>query len=134
MGEQFYHRKRKDVMTRYPIYNPETNVLEYLGTNLPYRNFAVLETSFPVKITKWWNINTQITGYYNDEFRPYLNEIFALKIYSYEARLNQVFSLPKGFAINLLLPTNLKMGIVYIFINLDIQLIFLYRNLGLIIN
>lgn len=102
--------KEKDVMTRYPIYNPETNVLEYLGTNLPYRNFAVLETSFPVKITKWWNINTQITGYYNDEFRPYLNEIFALKIYSYEARLNQVFSLPKGFAINLFAAYESKNG------------------------
>jgi len=92
--------KETDVMTRYPIYNPETNVLEFLGTNLPYRNFASLETSFPVKITKWWNINTQITGYYNHEFRPYLDNVFALKIYNYEMRLNQVFSLPKGYTIN----------------------------------
>ncbi len=93
--------KETDVMTRYPIYNPETNVLEFLGTNLPYRNFASLETSFPVKITKWWNINTQITGYYNHEFRPYLDEVFALKIYNYEMRLNQVFSLPKGYTLNI---------------------------------
>ncbi|UOU98916.1 TonB-dependent receptor [Chryseobacterium daecheongense] len=93
--------KENDVMTRYPIYNPSTNVLEYLGTNLPYRKFATLETSFPIKLTKWWNMNSQIAGYYNDEFRPYLNEVFALKIYNYEIRLNQVFSLPKGFTINL---------------------------------
>lgn len=93
--------KEKDVMTRYPIYNPITNVLEYLGTNLPYRKFATLETSFPVKLTKWWNINSQIAGYFNEEFRPYLDEVFALKIYNYEIRLNQVFSLPKGFTINL---------------------------------
>lgn len=92
--------KETDVMTRYPIYNPETNVLEFLGANLPYRNFASLETSFPVKITKWWNINTQFAGYYNYEFRPYLDEVFALKIYNYEMRLNQVFSLPKGYTIN----------------------------------
>ncbi|REC45003.1 outer membrane beta-barrel family protein [Chryseobacterium sp. 5_R23647] len=92
--------KETDVMTRYPIYNPETNVLEFLGTNLPYRNFASLETSFPVKITKWWNINTQFAGYYNYEFRPYLDKVFALKIYNYEMRLNQVFSLPKGYTIN----------------------------------
>lgn len=88
-------------MTRYPLYNPETNVLEYLGTNLPYRNFAVLETSFPVKIAKWWNITSQIAGYYNYEFRPYLDEVFAIGIYNYEVRLNQVFSLPKGYTINL---------------------------------
>lgn len=93
--------KETDVMTRYPIYNPETNVLEFLGTNLPYRNFASLETSFPVKITKWWNINTQFAGYYNYEFRPYLDKVFALKIYNYEMRLNQVFSLPKGYTLNI---------------------------------
>lgn len=93
--------KEKEVMTRYPLYNPETNVLEYLGTNLPYRNFAVLETSFPVKIAKWWNITSQIAGYYNYEFRPYLDEVFAIDIYNYEVRLNQVFSLPKGYTITL---------------------------------
>lgn len=92
--------KEKDVMTRYPLYNPQTNVLEYLGTNLPYRNFAVLETSFPVRVTKWWNITSQIAGYYNYEFRPYLDEVFALNIYNYEVRINQVFSLPKGFTVN----------------------------------
>lgn len=92
--------KEHDVMTRYPLYNPKTNVLEYLGTNLPYRNFAILETSFPVRITKWWNITSQIVGYYNYEFRPYLDEVFALNIYNYELRLNQVFSLPKGFTMN----------------------------------
>jgi hypothetical protein len=88
--------KEKEVMTRYPLYNPETNVLEYLGTNLPYRNFAVLETSFPVKIAKWWNITSQIAGYYNYEFRPYLDEVFAIDIYNYEVRLNQVFRFQKG--------------------------------------
>ncbi len=102
--------KEKDVMTRYPLYNPETNVLEYLGTNLPYRNFAALETSFPIKITEWWNINSQITGYYNYEFRPYLDEVFALKIYNYEIRLNQVFSLPKGYTINLFANYESKTG------------------------
>jgi len=102
--------KEKDVMTRYPLYNPETNVLEYLGTNLPYRNFAVLETSFPIRITKWWNITSQITGYYNDEFRPYLDEVFALKIYNYEVRLNQVFSLPKGFTVNIFANYESKTG------------------------
>ncbi len=102
--------KEKDVMTRYPLYNPETNVLEYLGTNLPYRNFAVLETSFPVKITKWWDVNTQFSGFYNYEFRPYLGEVFALKMYNYELRLNQVFSLPKGYTVNIFANFESKTG------------------------
>ncbi len=87
--------KEKDVMARYPQYNPETNVLEYLGTNLPYRDFAIFETSFPVKITKWWSVTSQITGYYNYEFMSYLDEVFALNVYNYELRLNQVFSFRK---------------------------------------
>lgn len=102
--------KETDVMTRYPMYNPETNVLEYLGSNLPYRNFASVEMSFPIKIAKWWNINTQIAGYYNYEFRPYLDEVFALKIYNYEMRLNQVFSLPEGYTINLFANYESKTG------------------------
>ncbi|WP_106916797.1 TonB-dependent receptor domain-containing protein [Chryseobacterium aurantiacum] len=102
--------KEKDVMTRYPLYNPETNVLEYLGTNLPYRNFASLETSFPVKLTKWWNITSQFAGYYNYEFRPYLNDVFALKIYNYEIRVNQVFTLPKGYTINVFANYESKTG------------------------
>ncbi|SFN50630.1 Outer membrane receptor proteins, mostly Fe transport [Chryseobacterium oleae] len=102
--------KEKDVMTRYPLYNPKTNVLEYLGTNLPYRKFASIETSFPVKLTKWWNITTQIAGYYNDEFRPYLDEVFALKVYNYELRVNQVFSLPKGYTVNLFANYESKTG------------------------
>ena len=102
--------KEKDVMTRYPLYNPETNVLEYLGTNLPYRNFASLETSFPLKVTKWWNITSQFAGYYNYEFRPYLDEVFALKIYNYEIRVNQVFTLPKGFTLNLFTNYESKTG------------------------
>ncbi|MDN3695066.1 TonB-dependent receptor [Chryseobacterium tructae] len=102
--------KEKDVMARYPIYNPKTNVLEYLGSNLPYRNFAVLETSFPVKITKWWNMTSQIAGYYNYEFRPYLDQVFALEIYNYEIRVNQVFTLPKGYTINLFANYESKTG------------------------
>lgn len=102
--------KEKDVMTRYPIYNPETNVLEYLGTNLPYRKFAVLETSFPLKIKKWWTVTSQFAGYYNYEFRPYLDDVFALKIYNYEIRLNQVFTLPKGYTINLFANYESKSG------------------------
>lgn len=102
--------KEKDVMVRYPLYNPKTNVLEYLGTNLPYRNFAVLETSFPLKIAKWWNITSQIAGYYNYQFMPYLGEVFALNIYNYEIRINQIFSLLKGYTVNIFANYESKTG------------------------
>ncbi|ASK32801.1 TonB-dependent receptor [Chryseobacterium sp. T16E-39] len=118
--------KETDVMVRYPKYDPKTNVLEYLGTNLPYRKFASIELNFPVKITKWWNVSTQIAGYYNDEFRPYFDEVFALKVYNYELRFNQVFSLPKGYTVNFFANYESKTGnslyIIKSRYNIDISL------------
>ena len=93
--------RESDVIVRYPVYHPETNILEYLGTNLPYQDFAALEISFPVKLTKWWNINTQWTGNYNYEYRPYLDTVFTKNIYSYAFGINQTFTLPKGYTANI---------------------------------
>ncbi|MDR2230622.1 MAG: TonB-dependent receptor [Flavobacteriaceae bacterium] len=93
--------RENDVIVRYPIYYPDTNVLEYLGTNLPYQDFAILEISFPIKLTKWWNVNTQWTGNYNYEYRPYLDTVFTKSLYSYTLRINQTFTLPKGYTANI---------------------------------
>lgn len=93
--------KEEDMITRYPIYNPETNELAYLGTNIPFRKFAYLEISFPVKISKWWSMNYQLGGYFNQEHRPYLEQVFSLKVYDYRFRLNQTFTLPESITLNL---------------------------------
>ena len=93
--------KEEDVMTRYPLYDPKTNELAYLGTNLPYRNFANIEMSFPLKLSDWWNMNYQLLGYYNKEKNPYLGKVYAIDVYNYIFRLNQTFSLPKGFLLSL---------------------------------
>ncbi|WP_407482125.1 TonB-dependent receptor domain-containing protein [Elizabethkingia meningoseptica] len=93
--------KEEEVMTRYPLYDPKTNELAYLGTNLPYRNFANIEMSFPLKLSDWWNMNYQLLGYYNKEKNPYLGKVYAIDVYNYIFRLNQTFSLPKGFLLSL---------------------------------
>ena len=97
----FSFGKEEDVMTRYPLYDPKTNELAYLGTNLPYRNFAHIELSFPLKVTNWWSMSHQILGYYNKEKNPYLGKIYAIDVCNYIFRLNQTFSLPHGFLLNL---------------------------------
>lgn len=92
--------RSNDVMVRYPNYNEKTNELQYLGKNIPYSNFATLEFSVPVKLTKWWNANVQLMGYYNYEYMPYYDEVFAYDLYSYGFRVNQTFSLPGKFSLN----------------------------------
>lgn len=102
--------KVKDVMTRYPLYDPETNELAFLGRNLPYRKFANLEIGFPVKFFQWWRMNYQLAGYYNQEYTPYLDRVYALKIYNYNLRLNQTFALPSDFTLNLFANYESKTG------------------------
>lgn len=91
----------RDVLARYPLYDAVTNEMAYLGTNLPQKKFANIVLNLPVKIKSWWQMGYQLSGYYNKEKTPYLNEVFNLNIYNYIARLNQVFSLPGNTALNL---------------------------------
>ncbi|MCT4123656.1 outer membrane beta-barrel family protein [Elizabethkingia anophelis] len=128
----FSFGKEEDVMTRYPLYDPKTNELAYLGTNLPYRNFANIEMSFPTKFFDWWNMNFQLLGYYNKEKNPYLGKIYAIDIYNYILRLNHSFSLPKGFILSLYTNYESKTGnSLYIIkprYNIDIGLQKLWMN------
>jgi hypothetical protein len=89
--------REKDPMTRYPEYNRTTNVLEYLGRNLPYNDFAGIEISVPFTISTWWRMNNNINGYYKKEQTPYHGVTYEIPITWFTVSGNQVFTLPKGF-------------------------------------
>jgi hypothetical protein len=89
--------RETDPMTRYPEYDSATNVLQYLGRNLPYNNFASMETSFPFVINKWWRMSHTIGGYYTKEQTPYHDVTYSIPITHYMINGSQVFTLPKGF-------------------------------------
>jgi hypothetical protein len=88
--------KEEDPMARYPEYNRVTNELQYLGRNLPYRNFASIESGYNFSITKWWKSNHTLGIYYNKEKNPYHGVIYAIDIIDYTITGSQVFSLPKA--------------------------------------
>lgn len=93
--------RETDPMTRYPEYDPVTNILQYLGRNLPYNDFASIEVSFPLTITKWWRMSHTIGGYYIKEQTPYHNVTYAIPIKRHMVNGNHVFSLPKGFTFDI---------------------------------
>ena len=93
--------RETDPMTRYPEYNPTTNILQYLGRNLPYNDFANIETSIPVIINKWWRMNHNIGGYYKREQTPYHNVTWRIPVTYFSISGNQVFTLPKAFTFDL---------------------------------
>ncbi|MCW3465975.1 outer membrane beta-barrel family protein [Chitinophaga nivalis] len=93
--------RETDPMGRYPEYNPVTNVLEYLGRNLPYNDFGGIEVSLPLTINRWWNMNNNIRGKYKKEVTPYHDKVYAIPIFDYTLSGSQVFSLPKGITFDI---------------------------------
>lgn len=93
--------REKDPLSRYPEYNRVTNELQYLGRNLPYRDFANIESSYGLTITKWWKTNNTLGIYYNKEQTPYHGVTYAISIIDFIINGSQVFSLPKGFTADL---------------------------------
>jgi len=82
-----------DPMVRYPEYDPVTDVLAYLGTNLPYTNFANILVNSPLTLTRWWRMNNNVGFYYNKELRPYLGQTYSIAVVNYTINGSQVFSL-----------------------------------------
>jgi hypothetical protein len=93
--------RENDQMVRYPEYNPVTNDLLYLGTNVPYRNFASLEATYTASVTSWWKTTYNAGVYYNKQKMPYLGRIFEIGITDFAVWGSQVFTLPAGLLADL---------------------------------
>jgi outer membrane receptor protein involved in Fe transport len=89
--------RETDPMTRYPEYDRVTNVLQYLGRNLPYNDFASVEMSMPFTVNSWWRMNNNLGGYYKKDQTPYHGVTYKIPVTWFTINGNQVFTLPKGF-------------------------------------
>ncbi|MBA4852954.1 outer membrane beta-barrel protein [Emticicia sp. BO119] len=90
-----------DPMTRYPEYNRATNVLEYLGKNLPYNDFATLEANWSIVVKKWWRMNHNLGLYYKKEQMPYHGVVYQIPIKNYMINGSQVFTLAKDLTFDI---------------------------------
>lgn len=88
-------------IVRYPEYNRTTNELLYLGTNLPFSDFASLETGYTFSPIRWWKSINNIGIYYQKQQMPYLGRVYAIGVLDYTISGNQVFSLPQGLTADL---------------------------------
>lgn len=93
--------RESDPMARYPEYDRVTNVLEYLGTNLPYNDFATLEASLPLPINKWWRMNHNLGLYYKKEQTPYHGVVYQIPITNYMVNGSQIFTFAKDFTFDI---------------------------------
>lgn len=93
--------RENDYMTRYPEYNRVTNELLYLGTNLPYNNFAYLEAGYTFPVKQWWKTVHNVSVNYNKQLMPYFDKTFEIGVVDFSINGSQVFTLPKGFLLDL---------------------------------
>jgi hypothetical protein len=93
--------RESDPMARYPEYNRLTNVLEYLGTSLPYNDFATLEASLPLPLNKWWRMNHTLGLYYKKEQTPYHGIVYQIPITNYMINGSQIFTIAKDFTLDM---------------------------------
>ncbi|MCE6989663.1 outer membrane beta-barrel family protein [Dyadobacter sp. CY323] len=93
--------REKDLMARYPEYNRVTNELLYLGMNVPFSDFASLESSYTFAITNWWKTMHSAGIYYHKQQMPYLGKTYAIGVFDYSVNGSQTFSLPKGITADL---------------------------------
>jgi hypothetical protein len=87
--------RENDPMVRYPQYDPVTNILAFMGNNLPYRDFVNIQINMPITITNWWKASHNLALYYNKELRPYFGQTFQIPVYNYTLNGSQVFTLKK---------------------------------------
>lgn len=88
--------REKDRMTRYPEYDPVTNDLLYLGTNLPYNDFANVEVAYSMTVAKWWRSTYNGGFYYSKDKMLYFGKTFANPVFDFSINGSQVFTLPHG--------------------------------------
>ncbi len=62
-----------DVITQILLQNPALNSMYQTNLNLASDDVVSLTLNFPVTITKWWNFNNNILGYYKQVKAPNLN-------------------------------------------------------------
>lgn len=93
--------REKNLLTRYPEYNRVTNELLYLGANLPFSDFASLETGYTFSPFRWWKSINTVGIYYRKQKMPYLGNVYAIGVTDFTINGNQVFSLPYGITADL---------------------------------
>ena len=64
-----------DVINQVLLQNAETNAMYQTVTNLATADLLSLTVNFPLNFSKWWNMNTNLLGYYKQMQAPDLNGV-----------------------------------------------------------
>lgn len=92
-----YSRTIDVIVNEVPGQIPEKNITYVTSDNLATQDNVNLTLSFPVRINKWWNMQNNISGYYNHFSSPYLGAQYNVEFVAYNLYSSNTFVLGKGF-------------------------------------
>ncbi|WP_439584549.1 outer membrane beta-barrel protein [Dyadobacter bucti] len=93
-----YSRIKDMIADELPQQIASENKTFVTSDNLDNQDNVSLTVSFPIKIAKWWNVQTNFTGVYNHYNSIYLEEKLEIKQASWNMYASNQFTLPKGFS------------------------------------
>jgi hypothetical protein len=92
----------KDVIVReVPKQIAEENKTFITTENLDHQDNLSLTVSMPIPVTKWWSLQTNLTGVYNRYQTFYQGELYDVNQINYNIFANNQFRLPKGWSAEL---------------------------------
>ncbi|AHM62502.1 TonB-dependent receptor [Flammeovirgaceae bacterium 311] len=97
----FGYSRTTNAMTYVPEEDPETRASVGIVRNL--QSFTNFNLSFnaPLTIAKWWEVQNNLSAYYNRLEGSYLGQQISNSQFSYNANINNRFTLPAGFTAEL---------------------------------
>lgn len=94
-----------DDIQQVPHYDPTTNRTEYVFENLASNRYRGIEVGYPVKLSRWWNVQHTFKYYENDytlvfDF-PYFEGTVKTSVNYVALSSDHSFTLPKGYNVTL---------------------------------
>jgi hypothetical protein len=96
-----YSRTSDVIVREAPGQNVAKNETFVMGQNLDNMDNVSLTISTPIPVSKWWNIHTNFSLYYNHYKAPYLGGVYNIEVVAYNAYMGNNFTLGKGFSAEL---------------------------------
>lgn len=94
----FSYSRTNNAMTYVPEEDPETQANVGIVRNLHSLTNFNISLSAPVSLAKWWEVQNNFSGFYNQLKGNYLGEEINNSQISFSANVNNQFILPRGFS------------------------------------
>jgi len=94
-----YSRTKDMIVSDLPQLIASENITYITSDNLDSQNYLSLTVSAPVKITKWWNLQTNATATFNQYKSFYRNALYDVNQFSYNFFGSNTFTLPQSWTV-----------------------------------